>query len=592
MGPRTDWDTEPNPTYDIWTSVNGSEIVPGVLSPFSATSFNRYDSMGLRELMSRYPGGDEVKLFDPPVGNFFGVVAGRLCLNNGFSVAATSMLDADIAQAILQQFFTGATGGERFIADATDEQRAAAYAEATRQREAAPGVLDGYRDRLYAERDSGRAREDRDLPLTAAVNRYVELAEDNACELLNTHYVISVGAGEWQVRLAGVLVMAGLDPALVVGLCSGLGEVESSLPAVHLYEVAQLVRAHPAVASLLRSDLDAAVARLTAPPSADTDTDTDTTSDTGWAEVAARFQEFLRDYGYRGQGEADPTNPDWAEQPTFALSSIRSMLDVDEAESPRATIASAVAARQRLEATTRQQIPAELGEAFDATLAQAQHFTRMRERSKAMWVIGTRRARAPFLAIGDGLAEAGLVADPDDTRFLTLAEIEALAGIDGAPTALSPNQVADAVARRRAQTAEAEQWDLPDNWVGEPELTRRGAVDEVDSLTGIGVSAGAGPVTGKARIIPSAQAGLAQDIEVGEILVAPFTDAPWTPLFIPAGAVVVETGGVISHAATVAREFAIPAVVMCKRATEIIHDGDIVTVDGAAGTVTIESRAG
>ena len=105
------------------------------------------------------------------------------------------------------------------------------------------------------------------------------------------------------------------------------------------------------------------------------------------------------------------------------------------------------------------------------------------------------------------------------------------------------------------------------------------------------MSVGDGPVTGTARIIPSAEAGLARDIEPGEILVAPFTDAPWTPLFVVAGAVVVETGGVLSHAATVAREFNIPAVVMVKDATTLIADGDTVTVDGAAGTVTVVSRA-
>ena len=103
----------------------------------------------------------------------------------------------------------------------------------------------------------------------------------------------------------------------------------------------------------------------------------------------------------------------------------------------------------------------------------------------------------------------------------------------------------------------------------------------------LGVSVGEGPVRGTARIIPSAEAGLARDIEVGDVLVAPFTDAPWTPLFVVAGAVVVETGGVLSHAATVAREFGIPAVVMVKDATRLIHDGDDVTVDAAAGTVTI-----
>ena len=54
---------------------------------------------------------------------------------------------------------------------------------------------------------------------------------------------------------------------------------------------------------------------------------------------------------------------------------------------------------------------------------------------------------------------------------------------------------------------------------------------------------------------------------------------------------VVETGGVLSHAATVAREFGIPAVVMCRDATEIIGDDDTVTVNGATGTVAIVARA-
>ncbi|HLZ68641.1 MAG TPA: PEP-utilizing enzyme, partial [Dehalococcoidia bacterium] len=69
--------------------------------------------------------------------------------------------------------------------------------------------------------------------------------------------------------------------------------------------------------------------------------------------------------------------------------------------------------------------------------------------------------------------------------------------------------------------------------------------------------------------------------------VAPFTDAPWTPLFVPAAAVVVETGGLLSHAATVAREFGIPAVVAVKGATRLIKTGQLVTVDGSTGQVTV-----
>jgi rifampicin phosphotransferase len=134
---------------------------------------------------------------------------------------------------------------------------------------------------------------------------------------------------------------------------------------------------------------------------------------------------------------------------------------------------------------------------------------------------------------------------------------------------------------------------LPDGWVGEPTTDPLGAAADTTDLPGLPVSPGDGqPVRGIARIVPDVQATMEREIEVGEILIAPFTDAPWTPLFIPAGAVVVETGGILSHAATVAREFGIPCVVMVKDATRIIHDGDLVEVNGVTGQVTIISRAG
>jgi pyruvate,water dikinase len=574
----TEWDTAPNPVYDIWTSVNGSEVVPGVLSPLVATTFNRYDHVGLVRLMSEYPGGERTQLFEPPVGNFFGVFGGRLALNNGFAVAATSALDAVIAQAILQQFFTGAEGGERFLLDGTDEERAAAYAVATEQRDDATRFLDEHRDRLYAERASDRYERDLDLPEEAALERFLELFDDSHTVLLNRHYVVSVAAGEWQVRLAMLLGGAGIDPAVVVGLCSGLGEVESSKPAIHLYELAQLARSHAEVADTLRAgDMAATVEAISARPSA------------AWTAFGDRFGRFLFEYGYRVQGEADPTNADWSEDPTFALSQVRSMLDVPDEDSPVANVQRAVAARCELEAAVRAQVPEDQRAAFDEILSKAQHFTRLRERSKSIWVLATRRTRAPYLALARGLAARGVIDDPGDAKYLTLAELEQVvrSGASGA----DPGGLGERIARRRVQAADAEGWLLPDNWIGEPELRRRGEGDRsTDVLAGLGVSAGAGPVTGTARIIPSAEAGLAREIAVGEVLVAPFTDAPWTPLFVAAGAVVVETGGVLSHAATVAREFGIPAVVMCRDATEIIGDGDTVTVDGAAGTVTILAR--
>ena len=77
-------------------------------------------------------------------------------------------------------------------------------------------------------------------------------------------------------------------------------------------------------------------------------------------------------------------------------------------------------------------------------------------------------------------------------------------------------------------------------------------------------------------------------LDPGEILVAPSTDPGWTPLFLTAGGLVMEMGGANSHGAVVAREYGIPAVVGVAGATERIASGDRISVDGAAGTVTLE----
>ena len=79
--------------------------------------------------------------------------------------------------------------------------------------------------------------------------------------------------------------------------------------------------------------------------------------------------------------------------------------------------------------------------------------------------------------------------------------------------------------------------------------------------------------------------------EPGEILVAPSTDPGWTPLFLTAGGLVMEMGGSNSHGAVVAREYGIPAVVGVPEATHKIVTGQLITVDGAAGLVTLAADA-
>ena len=104
-----------------------------------------------------------------------------------------------------------------------------------------------------------------------------------------------------------------------------------------------------------------------------------------------------------------------------------------------------------------------------------------------------------------------------------------------------------------------------------------------DVLEGTPVSPGL--VTGRARVIvdPTTDGPM----QPGEILVAPVTDAGWTPLFALASGLVVDMGSALSHGSTVAREYGLPAVVNVRRGTKSIRTGDLVQVDGRRGVVTI-----
>jgi pyruvate,water dikinase len=118
---------------------------------------------------------------------------------------------------------------------------------------------------------------------------------------------------------------------------------------------------------------------------------------------------------------------------------------------------------------------------------------------------------------------------------------------------------------------------------------RKGAVHGDAVAVGMqltGVPGSPGRATGRARVVldPGDPAGL----EPGDILVAPITDPAWTPLFVPAAAVVVNVGAQVSHAVIVSRELGIPCVVSVQHATERIPDGALITVDGSTGTVTID----
>lgn len=131
--------------------------------------------------------------------------------------------------------------------------------------------------------------------------------------------------------------------------------------------------------------------------------------------------------------------------------------------------------------------------------------------------------------------------------------------------------------------------ELPSTFVRAAQATRPAeSRAEGRDLILTGLAASAGRATGPCRIIRHPSEGTA--LKPGEILVAPSTDPGWTPLFLRAGAVVTQIGGHLSHAAIVAREYGLPAVLNVAGILESVHDGRVLSVDGDAGLVICHTR--
>ena len=174
-------------------------------------------------------------------------------------------------------------------------------------------------------------------------------------------------------------------------------------------------------------------------------------------------------------------------------------------------------------------------------------------------------ARTAMRELARRLVDRGVLETADDIRYLYFSEVT-----DALRDGVSRGEV---VERRRRQrgTAEAVWWD------------RGETTDDADAITGVPGSPG--QVVGTARIIRTpADFGRLQP---GDILVCPFTDPTWTPLFDVASAVIADIGGPLSHAAIVAREYGIPAVLGTGDATSRIKDGEKIMVDGRKGSVVV-----
>ena len=341
-------------------------------------------------------------------------------------------------------------------------------------------------------------------------------------------------------------------------LLSGLQDVASARPGFVLWRIAQIAREEPEVAERIRAAelSELTVAGLPA------------------SRTREALNRFLQDHGYRGIREAEIAAPRWSEDPTLMFAALRAHLvgpvDLDERERQLQH------ARQEAEEKLAKSVPFPLRSSVRKLLEVVRRFTRMREhlRDHVVEVLGAFRRVA--LEASRRIEAREPEAGGDAAFFLTLAEVRRVLYDEN-------ERVAIRVQRRRLEYERNQALpEPPTTFVGFPPVDA-GTISTSKRLRGLAASRGV--AEGRVRILrdPS-QAG---DFEPGEILVVAAADTGWSPLFLAASGIVTELGGPLSHAAIILREYAVPAVVNVTNATRSLHDGDLVRLDGDAGTVEI-----
>ncbi|MFJ5960439.1 PEP/pyruvate-binding domain-containing protein [Pseudarthrobacter oxydans] len=359
-----------------------------------------------------------------------------------------------------------------------------------------------------------------------------------------------------------------------------------------LWDLAAWARSDPGLASVLleRPTAELAECQRTGSPPAGVD-------DALWQEWRFAFREHLDLYGHAVYN-LDFATPVATDDPSTLLATVKFYLrgqGTDPHERQR------LLTRRREELT--QQVAARLGPrrraAFLRLLRWAQDTAPVREDALADVGLAWPLLRQMLLELGRRLVASGVIAEPADVFWLRFQEVRtavefglaapgAHAAITGADRPVRAAAVEERRMLWRGQARAAAPQMLPERpWMEKafgsmmPAASQR---QHGDVIKGVGASSGR--VTAPARVL-SGPRDFGR-MEPGDVLVARITTPAWTPLFAMASAIVTDVGGPLSHSSIVAREYGIPAVLGTGAATQRLATGQQVTVDGDAGTVTIE----
>ncbi|MCH7718531.1 MAG: hypothetical protein IIB21_03585 [Chloroflexi bacterium] len=563
----SEFDTETDPET-IWTSANVQEVLPGQLSPLGC-SINKklMDEFGAEPIRRV---GIRLETKDP----FFAYFYGRPFLNLTMMQEVTEQSPFTSPEALMDQF----------LGQAREENappKRPSLAKLLRYAIVLPRALwfslrmpaeVRRAEKIIAELDQEDARRpvreqsDEELPRTL---------DDGLLRSVEVSIIHVSGGGVTSssfelLRRVTEGWLGDENGALQATLCSGLAGLDSAQPAYELWELSRLVlaseRLREAFAPAGGVEIERRLASLTGE-------DVDA--------FRRRLDAFLARHGHRSVMEAELSAKSWEEDLPTVFAMLRNYLQASESTDPqrieeRQRRAREEATRDALSRLRWWQRPI-----FRRILREAQERVAMREHTKSLLVRGTHFGRRLTRELAQRMMARELLDDLGDLYYLTWDEVKTLLRGN-----LPRDEAAARIRRRRAEEERNRQVLLPETFQGRPTPLRPAdlALPEGHELRGIAVSPGR--VTGRARVILDPRRDAT--IEPGEILVAPVTDAGWTPLFVAAAGIVVDVGGTLSHGSTVAREYGLPAVVNVKHGTRMIRTGQTITVDGSRGVVLLD----
>ena len=563
-----------DPKYDVWTRANVGEVLPEPPSPLGwDLLFGPYNRLGWRDTMTNRMGIQEHEIsWEKP--EILGLFGGYAYLGLTLIRVWAERTPGFSADAIDAAYFGGADVPEYKVQDWHEN------AHTTEVMAGWLGWVMGDMDQSEVQASAAEARQIRtDRPDLAAASDAELLERARAfgptCRRMFDEHINESGAASIAPGALGEICAALGRPEAAMRLIAGLGGVDSAAPSFAMWDLSRAVRREPVLVEAFDAGPHGLHERLRA------------ADDPTMSAFVSDLDAFLAEFGSRGPNEWDLYSHTWETNPDIVLAAIDRMRLTGDDGSPADENARREGEREALAAELAPMLEAdpEAAGTFQAALASAAVFLPGRERTKTNIIRVIGEVRMALWELGRRLVERG---DLDEARDICMLFDDEL---DAAVAGTMPDLRATVAERlehyaflqsRQERYIVSEAPDPVAEWPARASVDAE-RIEPGGTLQGVGGCPGT--YRGRARVVLDAADPV--ELEPGDVLIAPMTDPAWTPLFVPAGGVVVDVGAPLSHAIIVSRELGIPCVVSATHATKRIADGAIVEVDGDSGVVTV-----